>query len=248
MRCIVVLMSSTSSSAISEDLCATSTSSREPMLAGFPWVSAIILYTLSWGWSLLRPNTLYWDDWEWVFGHPPKDIWISTELSGLAPWSRLIEWLLLLVGHWAICLLTFLCFFLTSIFLFGILKRLPTVKIKYIQILVLLFLTVPVNHARISIIVFDYTSSYFLFFLGWLALVRYRSFRSFTLALLLLFLSLKTHSLLFFIMLPFLHFVWLNKDALKNSKKLRVVHIQVFSIAFLPIIYFLLRKLFSGTL
>jgi hypothetical protein len=244
MRCIVVLMSQSSSSATTQDLSVTSISNREPMLAGFPWVSAIILYTLSWGWSLLRPNTLYWDDWEWVFGHPPKDIWISTKLSGLAPWSRLIEWPLLLVGHWVIPLATFLGFFLTSIFVFGILKKVLNLEIQNLRSFVLLFLIVPVNHAKISIIVFDYTSSYLLFFLGWLILVRYRSFISFVFSWLVLFLSLKTHSLLFFVLLPFLHFVWLNKDEIKISKKLRVVHVQVFLIASLPINYLLLRKLF----
>ena len=244
MRCIVELMSQTSSGATTEDLSVTSTPNREPMLAGFPWVSAMILYTLSWGWSLLRPNTLYWDDWEWVFGRSPKDIWLSTELSGLAPWSRLFEWPLLLVGHWAIHLATFLGFFLTSICVFGILKKAPMVEVEHARVLVLLFLVVPVNHARISLIVFDYTFSYFLFFLGWLILVRYRSFKSFIFSWLALFLSLKTHSMLFFVLLPFLHFVWLNKDDLKSSKKLRVVHVQVFLIALLPITYLLLRKLF----
>lgn len=139
MRCIVELMSQTLSGATTEDLSVTSTPNREPMLASFPWVSAMILYTLSWGWSLLRPNTLYWDDWEWVFGRLPKDIWLSTELSGLAPWSRLIEWPLLLVGHWAIHLATFLGFFLTSICVFGILKKAPILEDKHARVLVLLF-------------------------------------------------------------------------------------------------------------
>jgi len=244
MRCIVVLMSSTSSSAISEDLSATSTSSREPMLAGFPWVSAIILYTLSWGWSLLRPNTLYWDDWA-IYFDSPADYGLKYALDmGRAPWGGLIEFYLQQVGTWAVSLATFVIFFATSLLIFIILFQKTYLADIQVRIITILFLIVPVNHARIAVTIFDYTTSYFMFFLGWLILIRHRSFRSFILSWVVLFLSLKTHSLLFFIMLPFLHFVWLNKDALKNSKKLRVVHIQVFSIAFLPIIYFLLRKLF----
>ena len=244
MRCIVVLMSQTSSGATSEDLSVTSTSNREPMLAGFPWVSAIILYTLSWGWSLLRPNTLYWDDWHVIFGHQEKNIWLNTRPLGLAPWSRLIDWPLLLIGRWSICLATFLCFFVTGIFLFGILKKVPMVEAKHAQMLVLLFLVVPVNHARISLIVFDYTFSYFLFFLGWLILVRSRLFRSFVLSLLILFLSLKTHSFLFFLLLPFLHFGWLNRNGLLKVKKLRLVHLQVVLIAIMPFLYSILRNNF----
>jgi hypothetical protein len=244
MRCIVVLMSQSSSSATTEDLSVTSTSNREPMLAGFPWVSSIILYTLSWGWSLLRPNTLYWDDWDAYFLRSPfyyRGVLID---SGRPLWEGIIEGILIQIGVWTICLTTFLCYFLTSIFLFGILKKLPKIKIEYSRMLTLLFLIVPVNHARISLVVFDYSSAYFLFFLGWLILVRCQSIRGFIFSWLILFLSLKTHSLLFFMLLPFLHFVWLNKVELKNSKKLSVVHIQTFLIALLPITYLLLRKIF----
>ena len=244
MRCIVELMSQSSSGATTDGLSVTSTPNREPMLAGFPWVSAIILYTLSWGWSLLRPNTLYWDDWAIVFKHQEKGIWLSIKKSGLAPWTRLIEWQLLLIGPWSICLATFLCFFLTGICVFGILKKAPTVEVEYARMLVLLFLVVPVNHARISIIVFDYTFSYFLFFLGWLVLVRYQSFKGFIFAWLVLFLSLKTHSLLFFVLLPFLHFVWLEREQLLKYKRVNLVHIQIGLIAIMPFLYLILRQVF----
>ena len=155
MRCIVVLMSQNSSSATTEDLSGTSTPNRESMLAGFPWVSAIILYTLSWGWSLLRPNTLYWDDWDAYFLRSPfyyRGVLID---SGRPLWEGIIEGILIQIGVWTICLTTFLCYFLTSIFIFGILKKLPKIKIEYSRMLTLLFLIVPVNHARISLVVFD---------------------------------------------------------------------------------------------
>jgi len=214
------------------------------MLAGFPWVSAIILYTLSWGWSLLRPNTLYWDDWEQYFRQDP--FYYRGELidSGRPLWEGVVEGILIQFGVWAICLATFICFFSTSIFLFGILKKVPIVELKQSQVLVFLFLIVPVNHARISLVVFDYSSAYFLFFLGWLILVRYRSFKSFALSLTLLFLSLKTHSFLFFVLLPFLHFAWLNKTELLDFKKLNRRHLQIVVIAALPVLYVILRSIF----
>ncbi|MCX6531468.1 MAG: hypothetical protein NTY54_03990 [Actinobacteria bacterium] len=56
-------MSSMSNQAVEPEIVASSVPKPERMMDGFPWVSAIILYTLSWGWSLLRPNTLYWEDW-----------------------------------------------------------------------------------------------------------------------------------------------------------------------------------------
>ena len=244
MRCIVELMSQTLSGATTEDLSVTSTPNREPMLAGFPWVSAMILYTLSWGWSLLRPNTLYWDDWEIYFNKPANYGLQFLSDMGQAPWRGLVEFCLAQLGTWTFSIATFVMLFVTSLFIFEILRLVIFVSISQVRLITILFLIVPVNHARISSAVFDYTFSYFLFFLGWLVLVRYRSFKGFIFSWLVLFLSLKTHSLLFFMLLPFLHFVWLNKDDLKSSKKLRVVHAQVFLIALLPITYLLLRKLF----
>lgn len=237
-------MSNSPSSAVSPDLAASSVTKPGRMLDGFPWVSAIVLYALSWGWSLLRPNTLYWDDWANYFGQTPfyvRDLFID---SGRPLWEGIAEGLLIQVGVWAICLATFLCFFLTSIFLFGILKKVTNLNKEQLRLITLLFLIVPINHARISLVVFNYTSAYFLFFLGWLILVRYKSIKSFVLAWLVLFLSLKTHSLLLFMLLPFLHFAWLNKTLLVNSRRLNALSFQVFMIAAMPMIYLIMRNFF----
>jgi hypothetical protein len=93
-------------------------------------------------------------------------------------------------------------------------------------------------------VVFDYTSSYFLFYLGWFVLVCYKSTKGFVLGCVMLFLSFKTHSFLFFVLLPFLHFAWLNKIELLAFKKLNHRHLQVAVIAVMPLAYILLRGLF----
>ena len=76
-------------------------------LDGFPWLLATVLYTLSWGWSLLRPNTLYWDDWAYVYNRPKSflnQIFVDT---GLPPWRALIDQELIAIGYWTIPVLTF---------------------------------------------------------------------------------------------------------------------------------------------
>ena len=216
----------------------------ERMLAGFPWVSAIVLYTLSWGWLLLRPNTLYWDDWEVYFDRPLNNGIKTLDVMGRAPWGGLVEFSLLHIGTWAVTVATFLVFMACSFFVFWILRQCPVFCDSNARLIVLLFLIVPVNHARISVAIFDYTSSYFLFYLGWFVLVRYKSTKSFVLACVILFLSFKTHSFLFFVLLPFLHFVWLNKTELMDLRKLKRQHLQVVVIAALPIIYVVARSLF----
>ena len=239
------LMSSAPKSAVELESVASNVAKPERMLAGFPWVSAIVLYTLSWGWSLLRPNTLYWDDWFLPLEERPIEIWKSWEGSGLPPWARLFDWMLLELGIWSVRFLTFGLFFGASLLFYKIIQRgLEHISLTTNGFVALLLLVIPVNHARISLVVFDYTSSYFLFYLGWFVLVRYKSVKSFVLACVILFLSFKTHSFLFFVLLPFLHFGWLNRARLFDLKKLSLVHFQVLMIAALPVLYVISRSVF----
>ena len=214
------------------------------MLAGFPWVSAIVFYTLSWGWSLLRPNTLFWDDWETIFGRSKFYMWRYVRSAGRPPWSDVLETYLIPFGTWTVQVLTFILFFASGLVIFQILRVFSRLSISKVNLIVLLFLVLPVNTARISLVVFDYTSSYFLFYLGWFVLVRYKSPKSFVLACVILFLSFKTHSFLFFILLPFLHFAWLNKIELTDLRKLNRRHLQIVVIAALPVVYVVARSLF----
>ena len=214
------------------------------MLAGFPWVSAIVFYTLSWGWSLLRPNTLFWDDWETIFGRSKFYMWRYVRSAGRPPWSDVLETYLIPFGTWTVQVLTFILFFASGLVIFQILRVFSRLSISKVNLIVLLFLVLPVNHARISLVGFDYSSAYFLFYLGWFVLVRYKSTKSFVLACVILFLSFKTHSFLFFILLPFLHFAWLNKIELMDLRKLKRRHLQVVVIAALPVLYVVARSLF----
>jgi hypothetical protein len=237
-------MSSEPNSVVESDTVASNVAKSERILAGFPWVSAIVLYTLSWGWSLLRPNTLYWDDWEQFFRRSPfyvRQVYID---SGRPVWEGVVAGLLIQVGVWAISLTTVLVFFLCGIFMFRILKTIPSLNSHAISSIILLFLVLPVNHARISLVIFDYTFAYFLFYLGWFVLVRYKSTKSFVLACVILFLSFKTHSFLFFVLLPFLHFGWLNRAKLTDRKRLNRIHVQVSVIAILPVMYVISRSVF----
>ncbi len=237
-------MSNIQSGAVAPDFATSTVAKPGRMLDGFPWVSAIVLYTLSWGWSLLRPNTLYWDDWSLYFRQPignARNIYIQ---SGRPLWEGLVEIALLQVGTWAVCVATFILFFSTGLLLFCILKTFFAISSANLRLITFIFLMAPVNHARVAINIFDYSSAYFLFFLGWFVMVRYKSVKSFTMACVILFLSFKTHSFLFFVLLPFLHFAWLNKTELLGFKKLNRRHLQITMIAALPVLYVVSRSLF----
>ena len=138
------------------------TSSRG--IVGFPWLTALAVYTISWGWSLIRPNTLYWDDWAYIYNQPKTYLNEIFSKTGLAPWRAFIDQELLGVGYWTIRWLTFAMFFMAGVFLFEILKKIPFISLGQNRSIVLLFLIIPLNHARISLTMFGYTTSYFLFF------------------------------------------------------------------------------------
>jgi hypothetical protein len=237
-------MSSVPNSEVEPESVASNLAKPERILAGFPWVSAIVLYTLSWGWSLLRPNTLYWDDWYDLF---QRDLWFARDYylsTGRPPWEGVAQALLTPVGICAFTYSTFILFFASGLFLYLLLKSTSVFVDQDLKLIILIFMIAPVNHARISAIIVQYTTSYFLFYLGWFVLARYKSSKSFLLACVILFLSFKTHSFLFFVLLPFLHFVWLNRASLLNLKKFSLVHFQVFVIAVLPVLYVISRSAF----
>jgi hypothetical protein len=237
-------MSSVPNSAVEPEFVASTVAKPERILACFPWVSAIVLYTLSWGWSLLRPNTLYWDDWLIYFNQPSVNGLSANAAMGRPPWGSLIEFLLMELGTWAVTVATLLIFMLASAIVFCILREQRFFVSGQARLTVLIFLLIPVNHARVAVSIFDYTTSYFLFYLGWFVLVRYKSSKSFVLACVILFSSFKTHSFLFFVLLPFLHFCWLNRAKLTDLKRLNRIHIQVLVIAALPVIYVISRSAF----
>ena len=235
-------MSSMSNQAVEPEIVASSMPKPERMLDGFPWVSAIILYTLSWGWSLLRPSTLYWEDsicLQWTL----KTNECNPNWRGLTPLVSVVR----LIPKLHITFVTFVAFFLAGIFLFGILKQFKQLNLSSQQAAVLLFLVIPVYHARISGAVFYYSFCYFLFFLGWVMIVRCNKIWSRTLALLAIFLSLHTESLLFFVLLPFANFLWLNKVKLLSGKEVQKFRALALIFALLPFLFLFLRIIFWPT-
>lgn len=210
---------------------------------GFPWLAALTTYTISWGWSLIRPNTLYWDDWAYIFNQPKSYLSEIFTKTGLAPWRALIDQELLGVGYWTIRWLTFIMFFMAGLFLFEILKKIPSISLTQSRSIVLLFLILPLNHARIALVMFGYTTSYFFLFLAWMLLVKCSSWLSFLSACICFAWSFMTHSFLIFLALPILHFVYLHRKDLSWRKLNHKTVTQFIVLLGIPLLYYILRSL-----
>jgi hypothetical protein len=79
--------------------------------------------------------------------------------TGLPPWRAIVDQELLAVGYWTIPWLTFAMYFTAGAFLWEILKKTNLLSIKQVEFVVFIFLIAPVNHARIALVMFGYSTS-----------------------------------------------------------------------------------------
>ena len=207
---------------------------------GFPWKTATILYTISWGWLFIVHDSYWSADWEYfVF---PELTTFDFDRLGFAPWMKFNLTLYQVLGPSCMRLLIFLGFFCAGIFLFGILQKFDLLGFSERKILILLFLVLPFNTARVALMVFHYSEAYFFFFFAWYLLVTLRSPAIKCFCLILFFLSFQMHSLLFFYMLPIAHLFFLSKTKNLLEHFRWLVKNAVFLI--LPFLYWTLRTLY----
>ena len=210
-------------------------------LRGFPWKTATILYTISWGWLFIVHDSLWSDDWD---GFKFVEIGGFRDLYnalGFAPWMRVNFFLFDALGAGIFRLVVFVAFFFAAIFLNGVLVKAHSISYAERRMIVLVFLLAPFNSARLQLNVFHYTEAYFLFFAAWYALVAFDSRKSKFIACILFFLSFQMFTMMVFFLLPVAHLFVLDRggktryafDWIKNNLVLIL----------LPAIYWLSRAL-----
>ena len=173
------------------------------------WKLAAITYTISWGWSFFFANAYFWDDWASFFGKTADeafDLGYYDEKHFLNP---IINSVLLNFGLWAFRLAIFALMFGAGVFAYKIISRSKLFSVAQCRLFALVFLLLPVNHARFSIQTFEYSFAYFFFFLGWyLVLLRKPVWRVF--ALLSFLIAIGTPSILTFMILPLINLYLLD--------------------------------------
>ena len=206
-------------------------------LRGFPWKTATILYTISYGWFWNVRNSYWADDSNNL--RFKSDGFVD---QGFAPWVQLNDVLFELFGPISFRVLTFLLFFLSSVFVFGVSKKVKLLEKEDQNFFVLLFLLLPVNTTRVTLMTFHYTTAYVLFFAAWYLLATFKSYRIYIVSGVLFFLSFQMHSLLVFFTLPFLHVFWL--EVIERRINLTKFILKFGALGSLPIIYWLARSFF----
>jgi len=180
------------------------------------WTLAAITYTIAWGWSFFFANAYFWDDWASFFGKSPQepfDLGYYDEKHFLNP---IINSVLLNFGLWAFRVVIFVLMFGAGVLAYKIVSRLGLFSLAQSRFFTLVFLLVPVNHARFSIQTFEYSFAYFFFFFGWYLLILRKPIWRIA-ALVAFLIAIGTPSLLTFMILPLINLFYLDKPRGKSQ-------------------------------
>lgn len=190
------------------------------------------------GGILLIPNAIFWDD--WVFYRTEPNVIFDTlqQAGAMFNLAAYMHVYMLKIGPWIYKVLTFLLMFSSGILLNSILKRIAIFSEENRFILVLLFLILPFNMARVALIDFGYSFGLFLFLYAWYLIDRNR-----ILALGLFFLSFNINSLLVFYALPMLDLMY-RQGYLKNHKTFFSVVVKYPDFLILPFLFYFVKVYF----
>ncbi|MDZ4189995.1 MAG: hypothetical protein U1D25_18085 [Hydrogenophaga sp.] len=162
-----------------------------------------IAYTIMHGGILLMPNAVFWDDWLLYRSSDAIILQTFREAGSIFNSAGYLHVFMLWMGVWSYKFFTFVLMFGSGVLLNFILKRNALLPREGRFLVVLLFLILPFNFARIAAIDFPYALCYFLFFLAWSVIDRYR-----ITAALLFLASFNINSLLVFYVLPILDLLY----------------------------------------
>ena len=207
-----------------------------------------ILYSLSYGLILLNDG-LFWDDWTVFNQLPATRLSTSTELGFFINWSAYLHNLLLDL-NFGIYLergLIFFAFLFAAFFLFDVLGKIKEIDPKSKLFIVLLFALFPLNALRIAICTIQYSLSYFMFFSGFWLLAKFLSSKRIVnrmLALVLIFISYSTNSLLAFYPLLILFIIYADKINYRSISVLLSKGREYLDFVLSPIIFIVIKFIF----
>jgi hypothetical protein len=209
-------------------------------LRGFPWKTASILYTISWGWLFIVRDSYWSDDWdEFRF----RDLTgYDYGQFGFAPWKDLNVLMFDIFGPAFLRVAVFVFFFFSCLFVYKILCTISLINSGQRVVISLLFLILPFNTPRVALYTFYFSLSYCLFFAAWCVLVTRGTRRSRYLACALFFLSFQMFTMLVFFLLPVVHLFSLEGRG-KLHDVISWLRRNLFFLS-LPLIFWIMRSLF----
>jgi hypothetical protein len=213
----------------------------------------LLLYFVSNIFLLLNVNGIYWDDW-WILGVEQDALdKVFHQLDGNAGVvrSKMIGFLSQ-IGNGVLIfrVLTFLLYFLTTLFVFKILQTIKALTKADVFFITLIFMAAPLNPAKaLAVSVFPYAVSLTIFFLSFYLLsknLKKNNYLARFFILVLFFISFLTNSLLVFYAVPLMYIFYQRywHQSGKFISKARMFIKQNLDFVLLPILFFIVRLLF----
>jgi len=197
----------------------------------------IFLYCLSYFPILFFTNAIFWDDWV-LISADTKTIIAWFQLSG-NPWVGYFHQILLNIGPEIYRLITFFSYLFSGLILRLILKKQPIINKEQINIIVILFLLLPLNIARVALISIPYSLCYLAFFLGWYLIEKNKIIAS-----LFFIFSFSINSFLVFILIPFLAITFKESKYKLNKNSFYRTVVNNIYLLFLPVVFWTLKFIF----
>ena len=167
----------------------------------YPWRLAGFLYLLTWGPVFLFLRARFWDDWYVFYTKNSVDAkkWWNGE--GFPPYVYEVQRIVLRSNPIAYHLASFVIYFVLGWLTFRILSKYQYFAIETNQRIAILSSILPINSARVSMIILPYTISLFAFMIAWNMWMSKRKSMVFVSLLVFMF-SFYTWSLIPFLILP----------------------------------------------
>ena len=171
----------------------------------FPWRVGGALYIASFGLQLVFLQAYFWDDWTVYASRSKSETSDFFSSMGFGPLHSIIQVDLLHRSPTLVHLLSLLIFFLCGVLVFNILRTIAYLSAQQSRMITLFFLVLPINSARVAMIVFNYSYSLLLFLFGWYLLTCHKAKLVRLTSTLFFLASFSTLSLLPFFFLPVTH-------------------------------------------
>ena len=208
----------------------------------FPWRVGGALYIASFGLQLVFLRAYFWDDWTVYASRSQDETRNFFSSGGFGPLHGFIQVDLLHRSPSVFHLLSLFIFFLCGILVFKILQTIAYLSVQQSRMITLFFLVLPINSARVAMMVFNYSYSLSLFLFGWYLLTCHTAKLVRMTSALFFLASFSTLSLIPFFFLPVAH---LYSQLRKRSIDTRAMFICVTFALIAPLYWYLSRTVFA---
>lgn len=199
-------------------------------------------------WFLLVATGQWWDDWVYADHDVEymKDVWLQSSLP-LRAYINMAVW------NTDFRVIVFAMFYIDAVILYYILNRTGLFNKDESFYIDAIFLTFPINDARITFICFGYSFCFFLFWCSFYAASISNECKKSKkvifrlISLLFLFISFDTESIMIMAIVIYLYLCYKDYMYIVNDKKIIKIFMKNFDYIIIPIIWYVLDKtLFPG--